>query len=42
MNTKQRDVVFQRWSGMIHCETRDLASLEQVSERALADPDVYN
>lgn len=40
MNTKQRDVVFQHWSGVLHRETRDLASLEQISTRALADPDV--
>ncbi|MHC4405976.1 MAG: hypothetical protein ACYTG0_40580 [Planctomycetota bacterium] len=40
MNTKQRDVVFQHWSGVIQRETRDLASLQQVSERALANPDV--
>jgi len=40
MNTQQRDVVFQRWSGVIQRETRDLASLEQVSARALADPNV--
>ena len=42
MNTKQRDVVFQRWSGVIGRETRDLASLEQISARALADPDVHD
>jgi hypothetical protein len=40
MNTKQRDVIFQRWSGVIHRETRDLVSLEQISTRALADRDV--
>jgi hypothetical protein len=42
MNTKQRDVVFQRWSGAIQREARDLASLEQVGARALADPDVHD
>ena len=42
MNTKQRDLVFQHWSGVLQRETRDLASLEQVGERALADPDVRN
>ena len=42
MNTKQRDVVFQRWSGVIQREARDLASLEQISARALADPDVHD
>jgi hypothetical protein len=40
VNTKQRDVIFQHWSGVLQRETRDLASLEQVSARALADPDV--
>ena len=40
MNTRQRDVVFQRWSGAIRRETRDFASLEQFGARALADPDV--
>lgn len=42
MNTKQRDVVFQRWSGVIRRETRDLFSLEQIGARALADPDVHD
>lgn len=42
MNTKQRDVVFQRWSGAIQGEARDSASLEQVGARALADPDVHD
>jgi hypothetical protein len=40
MNARQRDVVFRRWSGVIGRETRDLASLRQISKRALADPDV--
>ena len=40
MNTKQRDVVFQRWHSVIHREMRDLASLEQLGARALSDPDV--
>lgn len=40
MNTKQRDVVFQRWRGVIGRETCDLVSLEQIGTRALADPDV--
>lgn len=40
MRTKERDIVFQRWSGAILRETRDVASLEQVCARALADPDV--
>lgn len=40
MTTKQRDVVFQRWSGVILRETRDLASLEQVGARAMSDSDV--
>jgi len=40
MNTKQRDVVFQRWSGAIQREARDLPSLQEVGRRALADPDV--
>lgn len=40
MNTKQRDVILQRWSGAIRRETRDLASLEHIGARALADSDV--
>jgi hypothetical protein len=40
MNTKQRDIVYQRWGGVIQREVRDLVSLEQISARALADPDV--
>ena len=40
MNTTQRDVVFQRWSDVIHRETRDLVSLKQISARVLADTDV--
>ena len=40
MNTKQRNVVYQRWSGAIRRETRDLVSLERISTRALADNDV--
>lgn len=40
MNTKQRDVVYQRWSGVIRRETRDLTSLEQTAARALGDSDV--
>ncbi len=40
MNTKQRDVVFQRWRSVIHHESRDLASLKQIGARALSDPDV--
>jgi len=40
MNTKQRDAIFQRWSGVIRRETRDLVSLEHVSARALSDSDV--
>ncbi|MCO6435497.1 MAG: hypothetical protein J5J06_00225 [Phycisphaerae bacterium] len=42
MNTKQRDVVFQRWSNAIRREARDSASLEQVGVRALADTDVHD
>jgi hypothetical protein len=34
--------VFQRWSGVIRRETRDLFSLEQIGARALADPDVHD
>ena len=40
MNTKQRDTVYQRWSRVILRETRDLATLELSSTRALADRDV--
>ncbi len=40
MSSKQRDGVFQRWSGLIGREARDLASLEQMGKRALADSDV--
>jgi len=40
MNTKQRDIVYQRWGGVIQREVRDLVSLEQISARALADPEV--
>jgi hypothetical protein len=40
MNTKQRDVVYQRWSGVIRRETRDRVSLDQISARALADREV--
>jgi hypothetical protein len=40
MTTKQRDVTFQRWSGVILRETRDLASLEQVGAQAMNDLDV--
>jgi hypothetical protein len=42
MNTKQRDIVYQRWSGVIQREARDLNSLEQISARALADPDLHD
>lgn len=40
MNSKQRGVVLQRWSGVIGREARDLDSLEQIARRALADSDV--
>lgn len=40
MNSKQRDVVFQRWRGEIGREARDLDSLEQTSRRAMIDSDV--
>jgi len=40
MTTKQRDVVFQRWSGVIRREIQDRASLEHVGARAVSDPDV--
>jgi len=40
MNTKQRDVVFQRWCGEIGREARNLPSLEQTSRRAMGDSDV--
>jgi hypothetical protein len=40
MNTKKRDIVYQHWSRVIQRETRDLASLELNSTRALADRDV--
>jgi hypothetical protein len=40
MNAKQRDVVLQRWSAEIGREARDLASLKQISKRALAHSDV--
>jgi hypothetical protein len=40
MNTKQRDVVFRRWSSVIRREAQDLASLDKISTRALADPGV--
>ncbi len=40
MTSKQRNVVFQHWSGVIRRETRDLASLAQVSARAVGDPDL--
>ena len=40
MKTKQRDIVFRHWSGVIQRETRDLASLEQIGGRALANSDV--
>jgi hypothetical protein len=40
MNTKQRDIIYRRWSRVIQRETRDLASLEVNSKRALADRDV--
>jgi hypothetical protein len=40
LNTKQRDIVYQHWSGVLQREARDLVSLEQISARALADPDV--
>lgn len=40
MNTKRRDGVFQRWSGEIAREARDLASLEQTRKRAMVDSDV--
>ena len=37
MNTKQRDRVYQHWSGVIQRETRDLATLDLVAARALTD-----
>ena len=40
MNTKQRDVVYQRWRSVIQREVRDLASLKQIGARALSDRDV--
>ncbi len=40
MTSKQRDVVFQRWSGEIRRETRDFASLETIGARAMTDSDV--
>lgn len=40
MTPKQRDVVFQRWSGVILRETQDVVSLEQVGARAANDSDV--
>jgi hypothetical protein len=40
MKTKQRDIVYQHWSGVIRRETQDLASLELISTRALGDRDV--
>lgn len=40
MNTKQRDVVFQKWLGSIVREARDLASLEQIAARAMSDREV--
>lgn len=40
MSMKQRDIVFQRWSGVLQRETRDLDSLEQLRNRALSDPDI--
>ena len=42
MSTKKRDAVLQQWSGVIRRETRDLARLKQVSDRALASSDVRN
>jgi hypothetical protein len=42
MNTKQRDVIYQRLSGVIRRETSDLDSLQKTSARVLADRDVSN
>jgi hypothetical protein len=40
MKTKQRNIVYQHWSEVIQRETRDLAALELIGTRALADRDV--
>lgn len=40
MTTKEREIAFQHWQTLILRETRDLASLERVGERALHDRDV--
>ena len=42
MSTKKRDAVLQQWCGVIRRETRDLARLKQIGERALASSDVRN
>lgn len=40
MNSKQRDVIFQRWRGEIQRESRDVDALEQMLRRAMMDSDV--
>lgn len=40
MQTKHREAIFQHWRSAILREARDLASLNQVGERALRDPAV--
>lgn len=40
MSINKREVVFQRWVGVLQRETRDLMALDQISARALADSDV--
>ena len=40
MANDKRDIVFQRWSGVIMRESRDIAALEAVRARAESDADV--
>lgn len=40
MTPKEREIAFQHWQTLILRETRDLASLERVGQRALHDRDV--